>query len=154
MRPTKPTRRRCFNGSTVREPWLSDPDTSRGGGQEHASMGPRFANRGYRVGGYPGYGLFQKLQWVHGSRTVVIALNKGCSGTWRKLQWVHGSRTVVIVIFLCWRHIRRNARASMGPRFANRGYRCHGNCRRRGGMASMGPRFANRGYRLTSQSFR
>src|SRR5439155_27990 len=84
-----------FNGSTVREPWLS------------------FAAE-------PSWSSAPWLQWVHGSRTVVItALAAG------QLQ----------ISF-----------ASMGPRFANRGYPDVKNSKSSRRRASMGPRFANRGY--------
>ena len=39
--------------------------------------------------------MSERLQWVHGSRTVVnIDRSERCVDT-RQLQWVHGSRTVV-----------------------------------------------------------
>src|SRR5438046_1813699 len=63
----------CFNGSTVREPWLS---------LQNGGIGR----------------IAYALQWVHGSRTVVIVFGGGLSARADDaLQWVHGSRTVVIV---------------------------------------------------------
>src|SRR5262249_2718229 len=89
----------------------------------------------HRIGG---------LQWVHGSRTVVICrfafasenllvasmgprfenrgyLNRAVRLAYQALlQWVHGSRTVVIILDRAnWLASRK---ASMGPRFENRGY--------------------------------
>ena len=161
-----------FNGSTVREPWLSCGRLSRLRSVPEASMGPRFANRGYRVK----QGLFGHLaeasmgprfanrgyrhlsllaaypperQGFNGStvREPWLSLSwqlskKGRNGfngstvrepwlsvdepifpmTLKALQWVHGSRTVVIGVIAkleqTWVRL-----ASMGPRFANRGYR-------------------------------
>src|SRR5438132_487327 len=61
-----------FNGSTVREPWLS----------QVVGDGVRDA---------------RQLQWGHGSRTVVMATTASDTHTlWIGLQWVHDSRTVVI----------------------------------------------------------
>ncbi len=86
----------CFNGSTVREPWLS---------------GSRRSVRNRRAGRFNGSTvrepwlstpisatrlLLDPLQWVHGPRTVVIFRSRGDRG-------VEGS-------------------ASMGPRSENRGY--------------------------------
>src|SRR5436853_510209 len=62
----------CFNGSTVRGPWLSP-------------SAPVFRKRKRR------------LQWVHGPRTVVIGSRVRKPLLDRlELQWVHGPRTVVI----------------------------------------------------------
>ena len=60
-------------------------------------MGPRFANRGYRPVVFADEVGEVFLQWVHGSRTVVID-QPGMLLDGVKLP-------------------------SMGPRFANRGYR-------------------------------
>ncbi len=121
-----PTRRRNwstgFNGSTVREPWLSLSLTA-----------SEFSGKW--------------LQWVHGPRTVVMqearrSCRQGMEGfngstvrePWLsmsmvpevgrpgwQLQWVHGPRTVVIEVRTAER--RRIVRgASMGPRSENRGY--------------------------------
>src|SRR2546427_292363 len=88
--------RRWFHGFTVCEPWLSEffhlddaveLEASMGprfanrgylaylgeGGRMHpASMGPRFANRGYLAMSVMSGAKLMALQWVHGSRTVVI----------------------------------------------------------------------------------
>src|SRR4051794_14836936 len=79
-----------FNGSTVREPWLSDSRPQR----------KRFKHA---------------LQWVHGSRTVVIS----------PLRLLTNPGGI----------------ASMGPRFANRGYRSDLFTPPGDHRTSMGPRF-------------
>ncbi len=63
-----------FNGSTVREPWLSPKQS-------------------------PTLFILLKLQWVHCPRTVVIrGQRRRSTSTGRlALQWVHGPRTVVIL---------------------------------------------------------
>src|SRR5262249_36905336 len=86
-----------------------------------------------------------------------------------RLQWVHGSRTVVMLAEAS-RRLVDDAGASMGPRFSDRGY-VEGPSRKRGSLelqlvpgsvtvvmreslfdelpsisASMGPRFSDRGY--------
>src|SRR5947199_139819 len=137
-------------------------------------MGPRFTNRGYRprrpvlaaggarlqwvhgsrtvvIGWYdPENGQFVGwLQWVHGSRTVVISRSDSANGSTLGLQWVHGSRTVVIPEAPKARYDSRPA--SMGPRFTNRGYRrALTRFRTACTKASMGPRFTNRGYPVLS----
>src|SRR5437870_4506361 len=69
--PSGPASQR-FNGSTVREPWLSAHSEYEAIGRYQASMGPRFANRGYHPGWWYSGTSTPPLQWVHGSRTVVI----------------------------------------------------------------------------------
>ena len=67
----------------------------------------------------------------------------------QRLQWVHGPRTVVIGSRNC--SIGNRARASMGPRSEDRGYRTPDHAE---GLlvrvASMGPRSEDRGYRSRS----
>ncbi len=63
-----------FNGSTVREPWLSPLIY---GWSRNATT----------------------LQWVHGPRTVVITQVSREGNGQGELQWVHGPRTVVILDF-------------------------------------------------------
>ena len=61
----------------------------------------------------------ETLQWVHGSRTVVNPEHPVRPIQHARLQWVHGSRTVVnyeLADFL-----KATRKASMGPRFENRG---------------------------------
>ena len=169
-RATQRSRRSCFNGSTVREPWLCQ-SANANADAAHA------------------------LQWVHGRRTVVMLLLRGGSGRQRlcfngstvrepwlcrasdprpghrrsPLQWVHGPRTVVMIARKR-EHWEANP-ASMGPRSENRGYVWqHGanvalvlpasmgprsrtvvmhivlNSARLSVTASMGPRSENRGY--------
>src|SRR5207302_1169153 len=86
-------------------------------------MGPRIANRGYpgraprRVtGGRRFNGSTVREPWLSSNPAIEMR-------THVKLQWVHGSRTVVISKqesdFI------KKYLASMGPRFANRGYPFH-----------------------------
>ena len=86
----------CFNGSTVREPWLCGGKVTRVSRLENG------------------------LQWVHGPRTVVMGESRQSQRAPTRLQWVHGPRTVVM------KRIRathdRTDEASMGPRSENRGY--------------------------------
>ena len=137
----------CFNGSTVREPWLFC-DTSMSKDAK------------------------KKLQWVHGPRTVVMSRDLGsvqdeigfngstvrepwlssvlCKGSSRArpLQWVHGPRTVVMGIRKALLGLSREA--SMGPRSENRGYADNDPQPGQVVWASMGPRSENRGYQISS----
>ncbi len=118
--------RPCFNGSTVREPWLCLPVLPAAAPADRV------------------------LQWVHGPRTVVMDRRTTRTGRTATcmLQWVHGPRTVVMVSGHWYVHTA-GERASMGPRSENRGYavvRTGAHCA--GGVASMGPRSENRGYVL------
>src|SRR5262249_14980385 len=91
-----------------------------------ASMGPRSENRGY-VQGAPSLSRpLNKLQWVHGPRTVVMsvrrrqpALRAGFNGSTVREPWL-------------WDYPnyddRRNTIASMGPRSENRGYGLECSC--------------------------
>src|SRR5207302_288319 len=86
-----------FNGSTVREPWLSSAPK-----EEVERAGALQWVHGSRTVVIDYYRLRKKsctlsLQLVHGSRTVVIAsVTPSFLETFCLLQWVHGSRTVVI----------------------------------------------------------
>ena len=112
-----------------------------------ASMGPRSDNRGYvRRRGMPVIRGGDKLQWVHGPRTVVMARSGlDVYGHDLVLQWVHGPRTVVMSMPAL--SAMSAEQASMGPRSENRGY-AFGRLELCGQhvLASMGPRSENRGY--------
>ena len=91
----------CFNGSTVREPWLCTRpigDAPGHGGLQWVH-GPRtvvmFASAAPT--GRPNC----PLQWVHGPRTVVMMEKAKCDADYTKaLQWVHGPRTVVMTAII------------------------------------------------------
>src|SRR5207249_1186785 len=85
-----------FNGSTVREPWLSAEQGGAEAVHVETSMGPRFANRGYPLG-------------CPLTRTGTAHFN----GSTVREPWL--SRVVTLVG-------PSAAGTSMGPRFANRGY--------------------------------
>ncbi len=162
-------RMHCFNGSTVREPWLltriSAARTTRARLQwvhgprtvviyaslthcvpdDGASMGPRSENRGYFLG------VEVEVSAAPNASMGPRSENRGYSAdplwpgsTQRKLQWVHGPRTVVIIID--GRTRVKICKASMGPRSENRGYSKYGGFLLADGTASMGPRSENRGY--------
>ncbi len=132
-----------FNGSTVREPWLSEcqrrrprqgeasmgprsenrgyPDIAdREYADEMASMGPRSENRGYPTKQVRTLTYTAELQWVHGPRTVVMCLGLFDVIVRALLQWVHGPRTVVMKPQSSL--VVHSREASMGPRSENRGY--------------------------------
>src|SRR5262245_35399184 len=84
-------------------------------------MGPRSENRGYVGLNRRCSVVTDRLQWVHGPKTVVMHLiGQKYTLSLNELQWVHGPRTVV-----------------MGPTAAGDPGQLH---------ASMGPRSVNRGY--------
>src|SRR5438270_447151 len=89
-----------------------------------ASMGPRFANRGYQGPFLEGC---LQLGASMGPRFANRGYRGGRANIWMwmlELQWVHGSRTVVIIRLRQKSDFSRPA--SMGPRFANRGYHTSG----------------------------
>ena len=87
-------------------------------------MGPRFENRGF-AGNATGMSRGMWLQWVHGSRTVVLGKQLAAL-----IEW--------------------GLNASMGPRFENRGFVAPLNIAEGCLAASMGPRFENRGFASAS----
>ena len=110
----------CFNGSTVREPWLLVAEVERLLEEAQASMGPRSENRGYQIA--------VALVWCQGqvasmgprSENRGYVAGPGQRPGRDRLQWVHGPRTVVIVGVV--QRIEQGKTASMGPRSENRGY--------------------------------
>ncbi len=135
-----------FNGSTVLEPWLWRVGQGVRQFGFESSMGPRFSNRGY---GFPGgaAGVPQRffngstvlepwlclfrdarhmengavLQWVHGSRTVVMFAARFANP--RTSRFFNGS--TVLEPWLCLASVPPAppaTKSSMGPRFSNRGY--------------------------------
>ncbi len=117
---------RCFNGSTVREPWLSSMSCT----SARATSG---------------------LQWVHGPRTVVIGCMWSACSVSRAASMGPRSENRGYArskqLTACW-----HEQASMGPRSENRGYAPIRRSHRRqlGRAASMGPRSENRGYRSST----
>ncbi len=138
---------KSFNGSTVREPWLSPICFDTVYDCKVASMGPRSENRGYQ-GGQP-----LECQLSASASMGPRSENRGylhvccrlsclpCCfngstvrepwlSCWQNtgpmfgdmLQWVHGPRTVVITC-TCEGIPQASHAASMGPRSENRGYR-------------------------------
>ncbi len=112
----------CFNGSTVREPWLCLEDAGEPAGGQTVSMGPRSENRGYVAGG-PGWregtavsmgprsenrGYGHRAGPAAQDGTVSMgprSENRGYGHRWpdartghdaAAFQWVHGQRTVVM----------------------------------------------------------
>ncbi len=90
----------CFNGSTVREPWLSVNQWSIWSRHQLPLQwvhGPRTVVM--PVCASVGLMFLGTLQWVHGPRTVVMpTLCHSERQPQKMLQWVHGPRTVVIGI--------------------------------------------------------
>ena len=112
----------CFNGSTVREPWLSFIVFNMAILRKIASMGPRSENRGYQQapgseeGAAPG-----RLQWVHGPRTVVM-LPRALSIK-HLIQCFNGSTVREPWLLQGDSQLGQEGQlASMGPRSENRGY--------------------------------
>ena len=159
-----------FNGSTVREPWFWADRQDTSPRVLGASMGPRFENRGFVGGRLLVSAAGAVLQWVHGSRTVVLLhclatldlrrfrfngstvrepwfCSIGNGSFWHSaaLQWVHGSRTVVLSAIVAdsraWRS-RFNGSTVREPWF----WRAMLDYIRLFAEASMGPRFENRGF--------
>src|SRR5437868_1131328 len=93
-----------FNGSTVGERWLCQAVLRRDLGPEGGVLrrfhGSRVRGR-WSVDTCRARGsvcVAAALQWVHGRRTVVIALATSAATCPKRLQWVHGRRTVVIQV--------------------------------------------------------
>ncbi len=124
IRPTSCRHGHRFNGSTVREPWLSRSGyaaTAVAADTLQWVHGPRTV---VIRGEFPKPVNFPRasLQWVHGPRTVVISrMDRPAAGRLRRLQWVHGPRTVVM-LRLTAAISASTVPASMGPRSENRGY--------------------------------
>ena len=116
----------CFNGSTVREPWLCRARIRASAPGHMASMGPRSENRGYaaRASSAPAH---------HQASMGPRSENRG-----------YGR------VPLC--RDTEGPEASMGPRSENRGYVSLHQQAARIHEASMGPRSENRGYVKTAGS--
>ena len=106
--------------------WVHGPRTvvmdfwlRRGQLEQGASMGTRFENRGYEVNGRIAWPSSKSFNGSTVREPWLSRTSKQGVDTCERLQWVHGSRTVV--------NPRKGAamtattRASMGPRFENRG---------------------------------
>ena len=113
-----------FNGSTVREPWLSATREPSPASQTLCFNGSTVREPWYRARAR--YRSGARAIRFNGSTVREPWLSRRCvmpgSATGHRLQWVHGSRTVVIGRRCEWPAPALQV-ASMGPRFASRGYR-------------------------------
>ena len=170
--PTRlPTsRRRRFNGSTVREPWLCQGSSCRCRSCSRRFNGSTVREPWLWPSGLVGYFRHSGLQWVHGPRTVVMDPETGnlchwtsCfNGSTVREPWLwpraalftftghvgfNGSTVREPWLWqMAYRHHRAGHQASMGPRSENRGYAGWAASKAGTADASMGPRSENRGY--------